>query len=341
MAIVKKRALILWGACVLYSALKRFLKRFNPTGRDRSSEKIFVAAFGKHPGWDDHIDDIGLETDVLITAKRTLYVQGIGGNVDSGRWDRLTNDQRIEEFNRVIFWYINGDLIVGRMWSSQDGKGRTSYPFVVCVQCRKLPMPWILDNVLPQLENIERTCTSTNSADDVRMSIQSFRQELRQLAQQCKNATDSIAVYPDALAQLAEHPEMGPDREGLLRILYHINREAGSLRPGTTKGKASGSLLLRLPTCSNTMPDDVLLWSSFLLSKFGKKTSILVLVPPAKNWIDVIMGESTEAQLYCLRSSPKVIPLTSNIPYNMGSEFIEHANGLIHASQKMQASKHR
>ena len=334
MAIVEKRALILWGACVLNSVLKRFLKRFNPTQRDRSSEKIFVAAFGKHPGWDDHIDDIGLDTDVLITAKRTLYVQGIGGNVDSGRWDKLTNDQRIEEFNRLIFWFIDGCLLVGRMWSSQDGKGRKSYPFVVCIQCSKLPMRWILDNVLPQLEKIKRACTSTNSAHDVRISIQSSKQELRQLAQQCKNSPDSIAMYPNALAEIAEHPEMGPDREGLFRVLYHIDREIGRLRPGMTKGKPSVSTLLRLPVCSNTMPDDILLWSSFLLNTFGIMMSILVLVPPAKNWIDVIMGGSTELQLYCLRASPRVIPLTSHIPYSVGPEFIEYVNGLIQASQK-------
>ncbi|UCC98187.1 MAG: hypothetical protein JSW66_20365, partial [Phycisphaerales bacterium] len=85
------------------SAYKRFFGRFRAAKHNRHSERIFVGAFGKHPGWDDHIDDIGLETDVLIAAKRKLYVQGIGGNVDSGSWERLTSDQVIEPFNREIF----------------------------------------------------------------------------------------------------------------------------------------------------------------------------------------------------------------------------------------------
>lgn len=316
------------------SAFKRFLRRFNPKTHSRTSETIFVAAFGKHPGWDDHIEDIGLETDDLITVKRTLYVQGIGGNVDSGRWDKLASDQRIEEFNRVIFWLMDGHLIVGRMWSSQDGKGRRSYPFVVCVQCGKLPMRWVWGSVLPQLERVERTCTATNSANDVRMSIQSARQQLRQLAQHCGDLPGSSVVCPDALAQLAERPGMGRDREGLYRILYHIDREVGRLRPGIAKSKALGSALLRVPAGLNTLQEDVLLWSSVLLSKFGMMTSILVLVPPKDKWMDVIVGQPTELQLYCLRASPKVLPLTSNIPYNIDPEFIVHADRLIENDER-------
>lgn len=315
------------------SAFKRFLRHFSPK-HDPQAERIFVGAFGKHPGWDDHIDDIGLETDFLIEAKRKLYIKGIGGNVDSGRWDKLKNDCLPEGFNREIFWYMDGHLIAGRMWPSQDGKGRKSYPFVVCIQCSKLPMRWILDNIPPQLEKIKRMCTTTNSAHDVRITIQSSKQELRRLAKQCKNSSDSLTMYPNALAELTEHPAMGPDREGLFRVLYHIDREVGLFQPKITKCELPGTTLLRLPVCSNTMPDDIFLWSSFFLNTFGLTMSILVLAPLAQNWIDVIVGGSTELQLFCLRASPGVIPLTSNIPYSVGPEFIERVNGLIHESQK-------
>lgn len=290
-----------------------------------------MGAFGKHPGWDDHIDDIGLDTDVLIAAKRKLYVRGIGGNVDSGRWDRLTDDHLAEGFNREIFWHMDGRLIAGRMWSSRDGKGRKSYPFIVCVESWKLPTQWVLETVLPQLEKVQGACTATDSASDVRLSIQETRQKLRQSAQECESSTNSIIVYPDALTKLAERQEIGLCREGLFRILYHIDREVGRLRPGAAKGKASGSTLLRLPTSPDTMLEDVFLWSSFLLAEFGTSTSILALVPPVDNkWIDLIVGEPTESQLYCLQASTKVIPLTSNIPYNISPELVKHARRLIH-----------
>ena len=43
--------------------MSRFLKVFL---RDPLSARIQVAGFGKHPAWDDHIDDIGLNTESLV-----------------------------------------------------------------------------------------------------------------------------------------------------------------------------------------------------------------------------------------------------------------------------------
>lgn len=337
MAVVEKQALILQEVCVLESNFKKFLRRFTPKSQDHLSERIFVAAFGKHPGWDDHVDDIGLETDVFVAVKRMLYVQGIGGNVDSGSWDKLTENQLIGEFKHVFFWYINGSLVVGRMWSSRDGKGRKSYPFVVCVQCQKLPIKWIFDKVLPRLESIETTCAATTSAAEVRMAIQSARQELRLLAQQCETSSSPKVMYPDALAKLAGHKEMGPNQEGLIRVLYHIDREAGRHLSNNAGSTAMKSTSLRVPASMNTMLENILVWSSFLFTKFGMNTPVLILIPLQNTWMDIIMGEPTELQLYCLRASLKVIPLTSSIPYNMGSEFIDQAHRLIEAGQTHQS----
>ncbi|MCJ7729252.1 MAG: hypothetical protein MUO27_05180, partial [Sedimentisphaerales bacterium] len=143
------------------SILKKIVERFNARGQEAASERVFVAAFGKHPGWDDHIDDIGLETDILVAVKRILYVQGIGGNIDSGNWEKLQEDQRLEGFRHLFVWRMDDYLVVGRMWSSRDGKGRTSYPMVVCVQCRQLPLEWVFENILPSLESIEKICIAT------------------------------------------------------------------------------------------------------------------------------------------------------------------------------------
>jgi hypothetical protein len=317
----------------LASILKKIVRRFNQRGQNAASEGVFVAAFGKHPGWDDHIDDIGLDTEVLVTVKRILYIQGIGSNIDSGSWDKLEENQRVEKFGHAFVWCINGELVVGRLWSSQDGKGRSSYPMVVCVQCSQLPLQWILQNILPRLEGIERACTSTTSADDVRRIIGDARHQFRQLAQQCEPPTKIVVEGSYMLAQLAELPEMGPNREGLHRILYHIDREVVQAGSGTGKGGGLRPALIRVPGSYAAVQENVILWINFLLTKFGPNTQVLVIVPLWGSWIDIIIGEPTDLHLFCLRASINVVPLASSIPYSMDSEFVAQTNRLIDYSQ--------
>ncbi|MHC5061576.1 MAG: hypothetical protein ACYTFK_10900 [Planctomycetota bacterium] len=316
---------------MLDSAIKKIVNRFR---HHRPTEKVFVAAFGKHPGWDDHIEDIGLETDELITAKRILYVQGIGGNIDSGNWTKLQENQQIEDFNHVFVWCIGQNIIVGRLWSSRDGKGRTSYPMVVCVQCCQLSLEWIFENILPGLEKIEKTCLTTTSAADIRLTIENARNKFRQSTQQCSPCTDLFTIYPDALTKIADCFDLGGNREGLLRILYHIEREVERYIHDTADSRKAKPVnirptLLRVPASPAPMLKDVLWWISFLRMKLGANMPILLLMPQKNTWIDIIIGEPAVAQLYCLRAPIEGVPLTSSVPYNMDSEFVKRANQLI------------
>jgi len=319
----------------IFKKIVSHLRPGTPNAGYAGSERVFVAAFGKHPGWDDHIDDIGLETDVFVNVKRLLYVQGIGGNIDSGSWDKLQGNQLIKEFKHVFVWCMYNNVVVGRIWSSRDGKGRTSYPMIVCVQCHQLPLEWVLKNILSRLERIEESCVAATSAPDVQMIIENAQNELRQLARQCQSSGKSPAARADVLARLADYPEMGPNREGLLRILYHIEREVERYRPDSTKTKEFRPTFLRIPGSPPDWPESALLWIGFLLARLGSTAPILLLMPLRYSWIDVIIGDPTEVQLYCLRASLDVIPLTSSIPYNMGLEFIDRANQLIEDSRRI------
>ena len=64
------------------SFFKEFLRDEPPPAGD--GPQVCLGAFGKHPGWDDHMDDLGLETESLLQAKHLLYVQGIGQHINSG-----------------------------------------------------------------------------------------------------------------------------------------------------------------------------------------------------------------------------------------------------------------
>ena len=80
---------------------KRFLMEEVPKATPGTNKQIFLGAFGKHPGWDDHIEDLGLETASLVQAKTLFYVQGIGGEIDAGAWEKLDDSQRLAAFKHV------------------------------------------------------------------------------------------------------------------------------------------------------------------------------------------------------------------------------------------------
>src|SRR5689334_10706102 len=135
---------------------KRFLIEEGTRLNAEAGQYLALGAFGKHPGWDDHIEDLGLETETLTLAKRILYIQGVGGQIDTGAWEKLEPSQRLEGFNHVFVWQRSGQFLLGRLWSSSDGKGRTRYPMVVCAHCVGASLKWGLEYVLPRLQDLEQ-----------------------------------------------------------------------------------------------------------------------------------------------------------------------------------------
>src|SRR6516225_7447947 len=109
----------------------RFRKMFL---RDRLNQTAQLAAFGKHPAWDDHIDDIGLTTETLVAVRRILYSEGIASQLSSGAWTRLEESGQALEFNHRFVWSREAQSVIGGIWASKDGKGRTQFPLIVCLQ---------------------------------------------------------------------------------------------------------------------------------------------------------------------------------------------------------------
>ena len=175
-------------------------------GSGDAAPEVHLAAFGKHPGWNDHIDDLGLETDRLVAVKRILYLEGIGAAIDSGAWDKLHESQRVEGFGHILVWRTGGDVIVARMWSSSDGKGRTKYPMIVCAQLRGVPLQQALERVLPVLEGVQKACQETTSADAVRGIVGSARTQLRNLLAALPADAPELVVPASAIGVLAGEP---------------------------------------------------------------------------------------------------------------------------------------
>src|SRR5829696_1482307 len=158
---------------------KRFLTEDLRAAGQTNGRPVFLGAFGKHPGWDDHVEDIGLESEGLIAAKRLLYVQGIGGQIDSGAWEKIDPAHQVDAFKHLFLWLRGGQMLLGRLWSSSDGKGRTRYPMIVAAHVGGSRLSWTAEHVFPRLEEVEAACVLTRSADEVRQTLSRVRSQLR------------------------------------------------------------------------------------------------------------------------------------------------------------------
>ncbi|MBN1669534.1 MAG: hypothetical protein JXR37_00775 [Kiritimatiellae bacterium] len=297
------------------------------------SPRAHVAAFGKHPGWDDHIADIGLDTDALVGLKRSLYMEGVGGNIDAATWEKLDGARRISGFHHVFVWQAGQARIAGRMWASRDGKGRSRYPMVVCAQCAGRPLAWLLEKALPSLETVELRAKEVQTADAVRALIDETRAALQADA----DAYDPNAVPPDwyasgrALAQLAGRAELGGDGVGFRRLLYKIERDLGPFLDPRRAGAASGvpAQHLRVPACENDEAPSLALWYGLLSALLSPAVPLLLIRPVQETWVDIILGEARTPQFFCLLASRESIPFASDIPYTLDPAFMAHAARIV------------
>ena len=297
---------------------------------------MYLAAFGKHPGWDDHIEDIGIETDQLAALKQLLYVQGIGRAIDSGAWDNLADVQRVEGYQHVFVRRTPTDVIAGRLWSSTDGKGRTRYPMVVCVQCSGLPLRWVVREILPRLESLQQRCEAVSTAGEVVATLEEARGEYRALADQASIDPADYVISPSAAAELADRPELGSDHEGVLRILYLLERESPAFLRGSYAATRSGEfrpIQVRVPPCGTSPPDVLLRWLEFMYAQVDPAAEVWALLALDQPWLDIFIGPPAPRQFTCLQSSREALPLASEIPYTLSDEFVDRAEQAIAAAR--------
>lgn len=304
----------------------------------RRGRSFRVAVFGKHPAWDDHIDDIGMTSDRLVWVRRVLYTEGIAGNIDSGAWEKLEGDQRSPGYRQVFYWRTPEGLVVGRMWSSRDGKGRDKYPMVACVHMdgwdAHSPTNWALTEVLPRLDHLQSQCESAQSQSAVRLATETIQHELDRAAE----AAPASEEAGSALAKLLDHPDLGNLRIGLMRVLYEAERELGAYKPSgfgvaALKTKVTPSTPraqhLRVPRCGSRPGEGAIGWMELLGREIGERPFVLLFEPQGERFTDVIVGEPDAASLFCVRATEKGLPLTSDVPYSLSEEFLAAASRKI------------
>jgi len=301
--------------------MKGLFQRRAP-GSEPGSARLTLGAFGKHPGWDDHILGIGVETETLAQLKQVLYVGGIGRQIDSGAWEKLETDKRLGGYSHTFLVLRPGHVLLGLMWSSSDGKGRAKYPMVLCIDGEGVSPGFALNVLLPGLEKLRDACKETNSADQVAFDCRSGQEQLRAVL--AREATRLLESGPpiEVRRRFLNDSQLGPDRLGFLRAMHELKvlprTQTDDRTPATSRVLSSAHL--RLPLGANTATEAFQLWVALFRCVLPETVPLFLMARAGEPWLDVLINEPGPDAFFCLQASPKALPWTTEIPYGLPPE---------------------
>jgi hypothetical protein len=317
--------------------------------------QTFLAVFGKHPGWSDFMDDIGMETETLIVAKRVLYVKGIASQIETGAWAKLESDKRLADFNHVFLWRRPEELLVGRIWSSMDAKGRKEYPMVACADCISMPLGWVLSEMLPKLDEIRAVCQATRAAGEVISILSKEQNAIRERMNGSFKAPPNAPERRTARARFLDRHEWGPNREGLYRILHQMHGQLAAYSFGKLKTLSDTVFLrktllgetaalaqqIRVPQATDTPADAFRQWYDFFLHKLDAAAPVLFVLNLERHWLDITVGEPTNQEFFSLKASQVALPLASEVPYALDEESLAFARDFLVSYQNSNSGSNR
>lgn len=297
---------------------------------------VGLGAFGKHPGWDDHVEPIGLDTEPLVAARQILYVNGIGGVIDTALWDKKP-EETLPEIAHVFCWTSETDTLVGRMWSSTDGKGRAKYPMIAVAH---IGLPFSYTQAVRAsrvLAEVETRCRQAATAPEVRTIFAAGLEELRATLAQ---PPDGLGAEPDRATCTRIAEGMGLSEGKIFaRTLYAIDQKVRNfaLSGKSAPGKISLKMLdaestaqqTRLPMDGSDSLHGIAFWHQVIAGFAPVKKPLLFIHPIGHRWVDVIIGTPTARQLYCIRANETALPLASAVPYELDPEFRASAEAFI------------
>jgi len=288
----------------------------------RDAPRIYVAAFGKHPAWNDHLDDIGLVTGSLVTARRMMYGSGIAAQIESAAWEKAGPEKTMATFDHVLLWRRGAESLVGRIWSSRDGKGRTLYPMAVVVHAIAQPFERIANDVLPALLHVEGRCLPAKTPSEVIAALNDTQEKLRGRA---GGGAEALAVPDSTLGIRGWAAWAIQERPALERVIHHLRGQwmvFGPEQRGWCEAEGPAqSRILRVPRVPGSTPAEALnAWISFVATQINPAVPLLGLVHRDQPWVEVIAGEPAPGDWFVLRANAAAVPLVTDIPYQIDAE---------------------
>ncbi len=300
----------------------------------RGVEDIVVFGFGKHPGWDDHIEGIGLHNDTLATAHSYLYFKGIRGIIDAGTWEKAESIQVIREFGNAFIWQGQGKFMIGRMWPSIDGKGRSKYPMIIGVWGGGFDLTEILTEVDTRLASMENECRAAKTADEVRAILERGEKSIRDALKDRPQVLPVPEMTGEDYRKLVAVGDFSHGDEGWLRVFYSFHNQLGPFMRGAFHLKTAdelGGRHIRLPLIRGPGIEGMLDWLRLLRAELDPHVPIFLAMHHDKPWCDVIAGEPDFHDFICLKMNLEALPYASEIPYNIPEHFRERADAILEA----------
>ncbi len=287
-----------------------------------TNNRLNLAVFGKHPAWDDHMEDLGLVSPSLRDFKRRLYLEGVGGRLDVGAWMEMKPENRMEAFDHEMIWSGATGVIFAVLWHSSDGRGRNVYPMVAAAHFLTNKLPAKVAPIFGVLQKVADLCRRSRTRDGI---YQAQAEGVERLGQAARSLVPISAGAWDAAERAAfvDAPRFGTGREGLVRVFYALRSAAGEDERGLPKG-----ISLRI-AADREGPEDLLAWQVLLRAQCGPEVPLLTMRHRQKEWLDAMAGEFDPAEFVRLKADSGEIPLTSSIPYDVSEEIRDQAEMVL------------
>lgn len=297
-----------------------------------TAPKPIVAAFGKHPAWDDHFTH-GLATDALLAFKRHIYDEGIKPLIDGGAWQVPDGDPY--PYRHFVVWRYGNGVIVARMVASSDGKGRRRFPLVVAIDA---PLPGAglepdrVQTFAGLLHNLEGQVVAASTTTEVQAAVDALGNSLQPMDHLAALKTDQTQQL-GAPAAAFQHLASALADEALTRSVYALSRE---IEPAV-QVPAPWTRHVRLAAARSADPVAGTAaaghWALILGALYGASLHSCFVLEDNRPWVDMIVGTITADALTCLLADADRLPPAQDVPYEIALGFMaEVQNRLAQAS---------
>jgi hypothetical protein len=276
--------------------------------------RVSLGIFGKHPGWDDHFD-IGIDTQSLVMLKNLLYTQGIGAEVETQAWQALPDQNRLPGFGHWFIWLRPSEYIIGSLWNSSDGKGRSLYPLVAAAHVAGLPLSWGIRHACPILSQARMMFQTAVTSTRVRAVALDALDSLRNSTggSQVQYGMAGLVGTPgiaNLLSTLAGHRDWLRPLYGRILDTFHV------FAPKPANYKETSVICpvqaLRVPSFNADPMQNLNAWLGLLYSDIDPATPVLAIMPDNGLWIDLMAGEPVKGSFRMLKAGIASIPFSTD-----------------------------